>query len=98
MEKSNSENTRPALIRIGPNGTIDGLRASGNLLAGDIDLVMNEGVLKGVELKDNKHILPQPLVLEKVWYKKPEVVITIILGVISIPWWDNLLQVFGVIN
>ena len=32
---------------------------------------------------------------KKVWWKKPEIIIPLIIAIISIPWWPNLFKILG---
>lgn len=92
---------KPSFIKIVPGAKIDGLTMINNTAIGDVDFLSNEGELKNAKFKGNKHFtskfasdfIPDEKILKVHWWKKPEIIISIIIGLISIPWWSTLFNI-----
>lgn len=90
MRESRSENQRPSFIKIASGAKVEGLSVVNNTGIGNADFINNEGELKNAILLSNKHIVSSKILDKKKWWKKPEIIIPSLLGILSIsstPFW-----------
>lgn len=89
-----SKNNIPAFIKISHGASVDNLSVRNNTVIGNVNFIDNQGELSGSIVEGNNHIIPSGMTAKKVRRKRPEVIISIIISIISIPWWPKLFSFF----